>query len=99
MAMSEENSKYAIPHRLDDPPKFLWWDFDVAVLAMGCIVIGIVCNQTLTFMALGLLVAWGYQKMKAGRSKAFGLHAMYWYLPFTLGFKVTPPSHEREFIG
>ena len=32
--------KYVIPHRLDDPPRFLWWDFDVAILAMGCVALG-----------------------------------------------------------
>ena len=45
--------KYIIPQRLDDPPKFLWWDFDVAILAMGCLVIGIMVNQTMTFAVLG----------------------------------------------
>ena len=45
--------KYIIPHRLDDPPKFLWWDFDVAILAMGCLMIGIMINQPMTFGGLG----------------------------------------------
>lgn len=80
--MSESiDFKYVIPARLDDPPKFLWWDFDVAILFMGCMVIGIMTNQTLTFTGLGVVVAMSYQKLKAGRSRAFGLHALYWYLP------------------
>lgn len=91
--------KYIIPHRLDDPPKFLWWDFDVAILAMGCMCIGIMTNQLLTFTVLGGFVAAGYQKLKAGRHRAFGLHALYWYLPVSFGFKLTPPSAVREFIG
>ena len=95
--MSDE--KYLVPQRLDDPPKFLWWDFDVAVLAMGCLVIGIMTNQMLIFSVAGGIVAMSYQKLKAGRSKAFGLHAIYWFLPVSMGFKVTPPSAVREFIG
>ncbi len=97
--MSEDDRKYVIPHRLDDPPKFLWWDFDVAILAMGCMVIGIMTNQLLTFTVIGGFVAMGYQKLKAGRSRAFGLHALYWYLPGNFGFRITPPSAVREFIG
>ncbi len=91
--------KYIIPHRLDDPPKFLWWDFDVAILAMGCLMIGIMINQPLTFGGLGIFVGGAYQKIKAGKQRAFGMHALYWYLPFTFGFKITPPSAVREFIG
>lgn len=90
---------YAIPHRLDDPPKFLWWDFDVAILAMGCVAIGILTNQTLTFSGIGVIAALSYQKVKAGRNRAFGLHALYWYLPTRFGFRITPPSAMREFIG
>lgn len=91
--------KYLIPARLDDPPKFLFWDFDVAILAMGCLVLGIMVNQTMTFAAIGVVVAMSYQKIKAGKSRAFGLHALYWYLPSNFGFRITPPSAVREFIG
>lgn len=97
--MSEMDHKYVIPARLDDPPKFLWWDFDVAILCMGCILIGIMSNQTMTFTGVGVVAALSYQKLKTGRSRAFGLHALYWFLPITFGFRVTPPSAVREFIG
>lgn len=97
--MDDIDRKYIIPHRLDDPPKFLFWDFDVAILAMGCMVIGIMVNQTITFAVIGFVVAMAYQKIKAGRSRAFGLHALYWYLPVSFGFRITPPSAVREFIG
>lgn len=66
---------------------------------MGCMLIGIMANQTMTFCVIGFFAAMGYQKLKAGRSRAVGLHAIYWYLPTTFGFRVTPPSAVREFIG
>jgi conjugal transfer pilus assembly protein TraL len=97
--MSASETDYSIPRRLDDPPKFLWWDADVAILAMGCLVLGIVLEQTLPFLLLGIGIALFYQKLKAGRTRAFGLHALYWYTPITFGFTVTPPSAAREFIG
>lgn len=97
--MNEVDRKYIIPARLDDAPKFLWWDFDVAMLFMGSVVLGILTYQTLTFSGLGLVLAFSYQKVKAGRSRAFGLHALYWHLPITFGLRATPPSALREFIG
>lgn len=97
--MTEADRKFLIPARLDDAPKFLWWDFDVAILFMGSVMLGILTYQTLTFSALGLALAFSYQKVKAGRSRAFGLHALYWFLPVSFGFKVTPQSALREFIG
>ena len=97
--MNDEDRKYLIPQRLDDPPKFLWWDLDVAMLFMGSVILGILCNQTLTFTGIGVVAAMAYQKIKAGRSRAFGLHAIYWYMPISLGFRITPPSAVREFVG
>lgn len=96
---SDGHEKYLIPHRLDDPPKFLWWDFDVALVAMGALVLGIACDQPVSSAVVGLLIASAYQKVKAGRHRGFGLHALYWHLPVRMGFKVTPPSAVREFIG
>lgn len=97
--MSGVDLKYLVPHRLDDPPRFLWWDMDVAMLAMTGMVIGIMTAQMLLFSGLGFAAAASYQKVKAGRHRAFGLHALYWHLPFSFGFKVTPPSAVREFVG
>lgn len=99
MSNQSPEQKYYIPQKLDEPPKFLWWDFDVAILAMGCVMFGIVLNQTLTFMVVGLIFAGLYQKLKAGRSRAFGLHFLYWYFGANFGFRATPPSAVREFIG
>lgn len=96
---NKADRKYINPQRLDDPPRFLWWDFDVALLAMGCLLIGILVNMPTTSGVIGCMVAMSYQKLKAGRSRAFGLHALYWYLPVTFGFRITPPSAVREFIG
>jgi len=97
--MSKDHLKYLIPQRLDEPPRYLWWDFDVATLAMGGFVIGIVTDSFLLFTCIGFLMAGAYQKLKAGKSRGFGLHLLYWYMPFNFSFKITPPSSLREFIG
>jgi conjugal transfer pilus assembly protein TraL len=88
-----------IPSRLDDPPKFLWWDFDVAMVFMGCLVFGVITGLFFSLSFVGGFLAYSYQKMKMGKHRAFGLHLVYWHLPVTLGMKFTPPSAIREFIG
>ena len=89
----------AIPNRLDDPPKFLWWDFDVAMLVMIFMVFGIMLDHPIYVSLLGVVIAWLYSKTKIGNHRAYGLHLLYWYLPLNFGMKVTPPSSIREFIG
>lgn len=89
----------AIPTRLDDPPRFMWWDFDVSMLFMSFVVLGLVLKWVVPFTVIGLVLAYLYNKLKAGQHRAFGMHLVYWHLPITLGFKATPPSAIREFIG
>ena len=95
----DTNRKYLIPQRLDDPARFLFVDMDVAMVAMVCFVGGMLCNLTITCSAIGIGLAWMYQKVKAGKHRAIGAHAIYWHLPFSFGFRRTPQSNVREFIG
>ncbi len=88
-----------IPTRLDDPPKFLWWDFDVAILFMTFIVFGFVTGWIFTFITIGAVITYFYRRAKFGKHKAYGMHLLYWYLPINFGMKLTPPSSIREFIG
>lgn len=96
--MSHEDFS-AIPARLDDPPKFMWWDFDVAMLFMSFFVFGLLTGWMLSFSLAGLALAMLYRRAKFGRHRAYGLHLLYWHLPMNMGMRVTPPSVIREFIG
>ena len=60
--------KYVIPHRLDDPPRFLWWDFDVAILAMGCVALGIMTGQILIFTIMGGVSQRATRRLKLART-------------------------------
>lgn len=88
-----------IPQRLDDPPKLLLWEMDQAMVCMSMIVIGIAADMTVTFILIGLLIAWRYGKLKSGKHRGFAMHLIYWRTPFSLGMRRTPPSYIREFIG
>jgi conjugal transfer pilus assembly protein TraL len=96
--MNEELYHLMVPRRLDDPPKFLFWDFEVAIVFLGILLFGILAGFFLTSMVAGVAAGYGIQRMKASQQKGYGLHFLYWHLPMN-SFKRTPPSCVREFIG
>jgi conjugal transfer pilus assembly protein TraL len=94
-----EHDASLIPSRLDDIPKFMWWDFDVAMLFMSFFVFGLLSGWIISLALVGLVAAGFYRKAKAGQHRAYGMHLFYWHMPFNMGMKATPPSGIREFIG
>ena len=54
--MDEQHYHLMVPRRLDDPPKFLFWDFDVAIVFMGVVMLGILAGFFMTSIVLGMLV-------------------------------------------
>lgn len=95
----DDDLKLAIPVKLDDPPKFLWWDFDVAMIFMFGVIFGLVTQFALLGVVIGLFAAYGYQKTKQGKHKAFAIHFLYWKFGISMGVKSMPPSYVREFKG
>ena len=88
----------AIPRHLDDPPRFLFWDLDEAILFMLALILGLTVDLLFVGAATGVALVVAYGRAKSGRHRAFALHLMYWHLPVTLGFRRTPPSWIREYI-
>ncbi len=95
-----EQARHAIPSRLDDPERWLFWTLDEAAVLLGPAVLGLAANAFVTGMAAGV-AAWGLlRKMKRGGGADLAICALYWFLPgFALGFRGAPPSHARRFIG
>ncbi len=94
-----ETKKLLIPRRLDDPPKFFFWDFDVALVWMVVVLFGIMVGALLIPFVIACAAGWGFGKLKAGQARGYGLHVLYWHTPMTMGFKRTPASCFREFVG
>lgn len=88
-----------VPRSLDAPPRFFFWDFDVAIVFLLCLGFGIVTGFTMTFSVIGIFAAAGFSRLRSGQHPGYLIHLMYWYLPISVGFKRTPPSHERFFTG
>lgn len=96
--MDEDTRRLLIPRRIDDPPKFLFWDFDVALVWMSFVVLGMVMEYMGISMIIGTVAAMGYAKLRGGATRGFGMHALYWHIGLSLGRR-TPPSRKRHFIG
>ena len=97
--MSADPYKYYVPQTLDDPPRFLIWDFDVAMVFIMCLGVGIMAGFLLTSCVVGAIASWYYGRSKSGKSKGYGLHLLYWYVPAFIRVKRAPPSNLRNFIG
>jgi conjugal transfer pilus assembly protein TraL len=96
--MDEESRWLVIPRRLDDPPKFLFWDFDVASIACLGMAFGALSGQFLLGCVGGCLAAYAWSRTKQGKHRGYGLHVAYWNLPVRI-FRRTPPSARRDFMG
>jgi conjugal transfer pilus assembly protein TraL len=89
-----------IPRRLNDPPRFFWWDLEPALVALAAALAGMIAGYFLTGCALGVLLAAAYGRTRTSKHPGFALHLLYWHLPSVVtGLKRTPPSHLREFLG
>jgi len=96
---SQERLSLRMPRHLDDPEKFLWWDFDVVLVSMGIVFFGVVGGMLTMGIILGILSGRFYNSFKSGKSKGFTVHMSYWYLPISLNLKVVPDSDLRFFVG
>ena len=90
-----------IPKSLEAQERFMWWDFDQAILFLLLMGMGVISGAMLAGMVFGGLVAWQYGRLKTGKHPKFALHALYWWLPsrIVIRARATPPSHHRYFLG
>jgi conjugal transfer pilus assembly protein TraL len=89
-----------IPRRLNDPPRMFWWDLDLSLLVLACMLAGMIAGFFLSGCVIGIVVGTAYSRAKSGKHPAFALHLIYWYLPAAItALKSTPPSYLREMVG
>ena len=95
-----DQTKHAIPSRLDDPERWLFWTLDEAAALLGPALLGLAANAFLTGLLTGL-AGWALlRRAKRGGGADLCVCALYWFLPgFALGLRSAPPSHLRRFIG
>ena len=95
-----DQAKHAIPGRLDDPERWLFWTLDEAAALLAPVLLGLAANAFVTGLLAGL-AGWAVlRRAKRGGGADMALCALYWFLPgFALGLKAAPPSHLRRFTG
>ena len=95
-----DQAKHAVPARLDDPERWLFWTLDEAAALLAPALLGLAANAFVTGLVAGLGGWAALRRAKRGGGADTALCALYWFLPgFALGLKAAPPSHLRRFTG
>jgi conjugal transfer pilus assembly protein TraL len=94
-----DSRNFQVPNSLDAMPRLFLWDFDVAMVFLCGLGIGIALGQLLFFSLIGLAGAAAFSRVRSGRHPGFLVHSLYWHMPGRMGFRRLPASCEREFIG
>ena len=93
-------TRHAIPRRLDDPERWLFWTVDEAAVLMGPALLGLAANAFVPGLIAGVGGWLLLRRVKRGGGANIARYALYWFLPdFVLRLKATPPSHLRRFVG
>ena len=96
--MSGQDLSHVIPNRLDDAGKFLFWERDVAAIAVFGMLLGIATGFPVTGLLFGGVLAYAYSQFKGSKHPGMATHLMYWFTGFP-PLKELPASHLRELNG
>lgn len=97
--MTTEDLSHDVPNTLDDPLKLLFWDIDVAVIALIGIVGGIGANHQVLGLGSGIGLAWAYGKyIKTGTHPGSPFHLLGW-ITGQPSLTDLPNTHLRDFHG
>ena len=95
-----DTARHAIPRRLDDPERWLFWTLDEAAALLGPAVLGLAANRFVAGLVAGVAAWLLLRRVKRGGGANIAVYALYWFLPgFVLRLRGTPPSHVRRFVG
>ena len=95
-----ESARHAIPRRLDDPERWLFWTVDEAAVLMGPTLLGLAANAFVTGLVAGVGSWLLLRRVKRGGGANIARYALYWFLPdFVLRLRATPSSHVRRLVG
>ena len=95
-----EAERFAIPSRLDDPERWLFWTMDEAAVLMGPAMLGLAANAFVMGLVIGVGGWLALRRIKRGGRGGIAMHAVYWFLPgAALRLQGAPASHRRRFAG
>lgn len=91
-------STLELPRHVDDPPNLLFWRIDDVTPFFLVLVIGILVNQPLIFILLGLVTVRLYGRFRESRADGYALHALYWIGLMPMGHRTTPNPFVRRYL-
>ena len=95
-----DTARHAIPRRLDDPERWLFWTMDEAAVLLGPAVLGLAANRFVAGLMAGVGGWLLLRRVKRGGGANIAAYAPYWFLPgFVLRLRGSPPSHVRRYAG
>lgn len=95
-----ERIDWRVPRHLDELPRLLFMDSNQAIVLLVVLAAGIALGYAFAGIALGVLAAWAFARLKSGRHPQFLLHLAYWHLPRGVApMRSTPPAHNRIYLG
>lgn len=68
----------AIPQSIDDPIHILLWSADEIVPFMVSMLTGMLIDQFIPALAIGLIAVKFYRRFRDNRPDGYTLHALYW---------------------
>ena len=68
----------AIPKTIDDPIHLLLWSADEIVPFMVCMLTGMLIDQFIPALAIGVIAVKFYRRFRDNRPDGYTLHAIYW---------------------
>jgi len=93
-------AEHAILSHLDNPPRFLFWTVQEALVLFMPLIIGLGVDCPKLAVLSSALAYFVLKHYKRSFGKGTLRHVMYWYLPHNKkGMPVTPSSTIREYLG
>ena len=71
-------SDLALPRSVDELPYLFIWRLDDFLVPAVTTALGFVAGWPVMFGLAGLVLAWVYQRYRAGRPELFVVHGLYW---------------------
>lgn len=96
--MKDDPLTHYIPRRLNDNPKFLFWDWDVAIIFVLGAMVGIYCGMLKVGLIGGFGLAAGWSRLKSGKHPGIAIHVTYWFIGKP-SLKEIPAGYIREMVG
>jgi type IV conjugative transfer system protein TraL len=88
----------SVAHGLDDPARFLVFDFNLVLIACTVTFIGALLKHPLIGAVMGVAAAVAWHRVLMVHGRGIALALAYWHLDL-VQLRSVPPSHKRFLLG